>query len=121
MLQLDFFSKSSKCGLAHLCMMPSLIFFHPMPMGSVLLSKPLQTTATASIIGKMNMGRPIVYTKLSDSHNYRYITYIFKLSKSCDLDVANCGRDTESKTSPRHFLMQLKEITETNVLESFSF
>ena len=30
-------------------------------------------------------------------------------SKSCDLNVANCGRDTESKTSPRHLTFEAAE------------
>ena len=39
---------------------------------------------------------------------------MIKTSKSCDLNFANSGRDTEAKTSPRHlnFLKQLKKTTE---------
>ena len=39
---------------------------------------------------------------------------MIKTSKSCDLNFANSGRDTEAKTSPRHlnFLKQLNETTE---------
>ena len=36
---------------------------------------------------------------------------IIKTSKSCDLNFANSGRDTEAKTSPRHlnFLKQMNK------------
>ena len=39
---------------------------------------------------------------------------MIKTSKSCDLNFANSGRDTEAKTSPRHlnFLKQLNKTTE---------
>ena len=39
---------------------------------------------------------------------------MIKTSKSCDLNFANSGRDTEAKTSPRHlnFLKQLNRTTE---------
>ena len=39
---------------------------------------------------------------------------MIKTSKSCDINFANSGRDTEAKTSPRHlnFLKQLNKTTE---------
>ena len=39
---------------------------------------------------------------------------MIKTSKSYDLNLANSGRDTEAKTSPRHlnFLKQLNKTTE---------
>ena len=39
---------------------------------------------------------------------------MIKTSKSCDLNFANSGRDTEAKTSPRHlnFLKQLNKTAE---------
>ena len=44
--------------------------------------------------------------------------YILRLN--IHLNVENCGRDTESKTSPRHnFLKQLRKTTEINVIVSF--
>ena len=41
-------------------------------------------------------------------------TIMIETSKSCDLNFANSGRDTEAKTSPRHlnFLKQLNKTTE---------
>ena len=52
----------------------------------------------------------------------QYLSEIIKSSKSCDLNVANFSRDTESRKSPRHlnFLKRLKKTTEMNNM-SFSF
>ena len=46
---------------------------------------------------------------------------MIKTSKSCDLNFANSGRDTEAKTSPRHlnFLKQLNKTTEMLYISGF--